>query len=163
MNIFKIIKYTLFMTIGFQSSAYGSDAILTLTATGLIVRPPHWENAGNQVITNLNFDFSGVAELGQANKNVDSQLAKAKLVDFSRFSAPITIARPKKCFIGQTSVQDDDVHFIYNGQVFEKNELFQIYSEAVGSYGLRFSKNGNYRDKSGAVSCTTSGSLTYTY
>jgi hypothetical protein len=141
----------------------GDESVLTLTASGVIVRPPHWEDASNKPLTNLNFDFSRVADSGQPGRDVDSQIARAKLVDALRYPAAIELTRPKNCSIGQVRVDDQHVHFIHNRRLYTNDMTFQIFSSFLNIYGLRFSKKGQYGDKFGAVSCQTPGALTYVY
>jgi hypothetical protein len=143
------------------SRLLGEESVLTLTASGLIVKPPHWEDASLAELTNLNFDFSGVASTSQPAKDVDSQVMRVKLVDAINYPANIELSRPKNCFIGSVQVDDQHVHFLYNDRILTSDSILQITSSSFSSYGLRFSKNGFYGDKFGLVRCLSPGSLTY--
>jgi hypothetical protein len=159
----KKLSWIIFTSLIWGTQLSGDESVLTLTASGLIVRPPHWEDSSSKPLTNLNFDFSRVADVGQPAKDVDSQVARAKLVDALRYPAPIELARPKNCSIGQSRIDNEHVHFIHNRRIYTNDLTFQIYSSFLNVYGLRFSKKGQYGDKVGAVSCQSPGALTYVY
>jgi hypothetical protein len=141
--------------------AAGSKA-LALKVTGSIAAAPAWQDAASAPITELSFAFSGIAGT-TANVEVASATVDAKLVNAPSYPASISLSRPKSCTIGSDNVADADVIFKAGATPLSTDAAFNISSNATVTFGLAFAATGNYGDKAGAVSCTTDGSMTYTY
>lgn len=157
-------RLVILLVMAISTKTLAQEAVLTLTASGMIIKPPHWEDSGNNTITTLNFDFSGAADPARHHQDVDSQTVLAKLVDAIQPQIMIDLIRPKKCKIGVNNVQDEHVHFVHASHSHENDgKKIQIQSGVLQKFALRFSKAGHYRDKFGVVSCEIPGSLTYEY
>ena len=148
--------------IGFSMEVFAGSAALTLGTTGTITAAPVWEDGAGTVITNISFDFTGIAQ-SSANLNVDSTSKTVKLVNASAYPATVTLVRPASCTIGSNAVANTDVNFLNNGSAVGTDGNISIASAANQTYALRFAAAGNYGTFTGAVSCTSTGSLTYSY
>ncbi len=142
--------------------AYAATEVLTLTVTGTILSTPDWQDGSSASIASVAFDFDGLVA-GAAAANVDSAASTVKLVNATAYPATVALVRPATCTIGADNVANGDVHFLNNGTPVTTDTNISLATNGDQSYALRFAAAGNYGDKSGAVACAVSGSLTYTY
>lgn len=145
------------------AKAYAATRVLTISATGTILPMPDWQNGSNASISTMSFNFGTLFAGPTAAANVDSANFTAKLVNASSYPATVALVRPSGCTIGATPVLAANVHFMNNRTAVTANGNITITSNANQTYALRFASAGNHGTNSGAVSCTTSGNLTYTY
>lgn len=146
-----------------QAPLNAATAVLTLTVSGTIAPTPVWQDGSSVNITTVSFSYAGQIANGTPATNVDSATATVKLVNATAYPASVALVRPTGCAIGATSVTDANVHFLDNGTPRTTNTTISLTTNGNQSYAVRFASAGNYGDKSGAVSCSGNGSLTYTY
>ena len=102
---------------------------------------------------------------GTAGRNIDSDTQSVVLHDpaNSAGSLSVTLATPRSCGIGAAGVADSDVKLMFNSTEQSDAATLSITEGATNTLELRFDDFGNYGDKSGAVTCSNAGTLTYTY
>ena len=146
------------------SVASSADLNLSLDVTGTILDAPAWRDASANIITSASFNFGNVIT-GDAAQNVESDDVVAVLRDTSKTGSLITVSlvTPSSCSIGSDSVADSDVKLVFSNTEFGNGASVPLTEGASNNFKMRFIASGNYGDKSGAVSCSGPGSLTYTY
>ena len=142
--------------------ATAGTATLTLAVGGTIAPAPAWQNGSGANIENVSFSFDGLIAGEEAN-NVDSAVSLVRLINAPTYPADVGLIRPKGCAIGSTAVMEPHVHFLNNKTAVVANSHFSIPNNMNQSYQLRFAAAGRYGHASGAVSCSSRGSLMYTY
>lgn len=143
----------------------GNNAVMSLTVSGSISARPQWQNASNAEISTLTFAFDGFAE-ATTNQDVDSDAVSAKLVNATVYPADVAVVLPTSCTIGGSAVSNTHVKLVtdaYGASGEYASGTHQITDNGLKSYALRFAAAGNYGALSGAVTCTTGGTMTYTY
>ena len=145
-------------------SVYATDVVLDLNVSGTILAGAEWRNGSDTTITAVTFDF-GSFQAGDAARNVDSGSQTVKLFDPANSAGSInaTLATPDTCTIGADAITDSHVLLVFGGTEFSDTGTIAITESASNTLILRFDDAGSYGDKSGAVSCTNAGTLTYTY
>lgn len=145
------------------TAALAGSKALALKVTGSITAAPAWQDASSSALTQLQFDFSGMAG-ESANADVLSTSAQAKLVNMTA-STTIGLVRPKGCQIGSTSVSDAHVVFVAGASEISSDSAtaFSMSNNVLMTFGMKFAAAGGYGAASGAVTCSTDGSLTYSY
>ena len=125
---------------------------------------PEWRDTGATRITSVTFDF-GTYQAGDAARNVDSGSQSVVLYDPNNASGSLSVAlaTPTGCSIGADNVTDSDVKLMFNSTEHSNAASITIIEGATNALELRFTSSGNYGDKSGAVACSSAGTLTYTY
>ena len=166
MKLFNVknIKLAAFGLFFASSAAFATDVTLDLNVSGTILGAPEWRNTGATQITSVTFDF-GSYQAGDAARNVDSGSQSVVLYDpaNSSGSLSVTLATPSGCSIGADNITDSDVKLMFNSTEQANAASISITEGATNAMELRFASSGNYGDKSGAVSCSSAGTLTYTY
>ena len=137
--------------------------LLIGSVTGLLALAPQWADGAGVAITALVFNFDGLVARNHAHVDVDSSNSYAKLLHAAAYPATIFLARPAGCRIGPTRIHDADVYFLQNGRAVTMNKNILVTSNALQSYVIRFAAVGGYGKGSGAVTCSETGILTYTY
>lgn len=181
MRLLNLFTCMMVLAFGYSSAAFSVvNVSLTLTVSGFIAATPQWDDGsflepkweapvnfsvqpdgGKAHIMLANFSFSGIA--GTAAANVDSESQPIRLTNASSYPATVALFRPSMCTIGANTIAHSDVHFLNNGTPVTKDTTFSISNQSLQNFAIRFAAAGNYGDKSGAVSCTQNGHLTYTY
>jgi hypothetical protein len=136
--------------------------VLSLLVSGTIAPSPEWQDDTGAPITSMNINFSGLMAGTTAAVAVDSPTVPVKLIA-STYPASVALVRPAGCAIGVSAVNNNNVHFMMNNIAITTNSNINIPNANVQSFGLRFAAAGNHGNKSGAVNCSTAGTLTYTY
>lgn len=152
-----------FVLTGTQALASGNAAVLRLHATGTILPAPEWQDEKSRLVETLNLDFGGQMAYKDPATNRDSVAERAKLVNSSTDPAEVVLVRPKKCFIGITTVLDDFVYVLMDAVELSTDQLVKFKRNFIYSIALRFSALGKYGSASGIVKCQTPGTLTYAY
>jgi hypothetical protein len=75
----------------------------------------------------------------------------------------VNITTPTSCTIGGSAVIDSHVSLITPGSEYQGSTSITFTEGASNILQLRFSASGGYGDKAGVVSCSSPGSLTYSY
>ena len=143
--------------------AGSNSAVISLTVGGSIAARPQWQSSSNAEIPSLTMTFAGFAE-ATAAAIVNSNNAQAKLVNATAYPANVAAVRPSSCTIGGTAVAQTDIRLVSDasGTSTEYTDAtISIATNALYTYSLRFL--AGYGNLSGTVSCTTPGSLTYSY
>lgn len=168
------------VTLILSGSAFAATRNLYLCVTGTILPRPDWETADGPSwekdvdfsvdrssekapVTNVCYDFGGVVAGDTPALNVDSAAIRIRLTNATSYPATVALTRPTGCMIGVSPIHGANVHFINNGIAVTTNSNISMTSNALQSYGLRFAAAGNHGSQYGAVTCTSAGSLTYTY
>jgi hypothetical protein len=76
-------------------------------------------------------------------------------------SKNVVLARPAGCSVGLTPVANADVAMVFDGTESATNGNVSFTVGTAKSTKMRF--KANYGTAKGAVSCSTAGSLTYSY
>jgi len=129
-----------------NGSLHADESILTLTVSGMIKEPPYWQDGTGRTLDRLEFEFSGIANLKNKNRNIDSDTITVKLVNAENYPALVNIVQPGSCTIGNIAVQDDHVTLISSGVAlkntgdrinFGQNQLrtMKLQFDASGGYG----------------------------
>lgn len=160
----KVVKVVfLSMLALLPASAFAGSEAVTLQATGTIAAAPAWQDGAGADLTNIAFSFASLIAGSASAADVDSAAFVAKLVNATAYPATVALLRPAGCAIGANSVTDSNVHFVNNGTAISSNANISISSNGNQSFALRFASAGGHGSQSGSVSCTTPGSLTYSY
>ena len=138
----------------------GREAVLRLSVRGVIKPPPEWRDALNQVISSLEFEFSGVSESNRPDRDRDSRVAQAKLVNAWTNPVTVKLERPSNCRIGPGHIRDTDVVFLHNDISYASNGDLTLPTEQLQNFSIRFRGKG-YGALEGEVSCSRNGTLTY--
>ena len=78
-------------------------------------------------------------------------------------SMNIGLLTPAGCTLGATDIDDGDVYFLLNSSAYANGSILTINEGTTYSAQIRFSGSGNYGNAAGLVTCSTTGTLTYTY
>ncbi len=151
-------------TLTTATTAFSTDLTLDLDVTGTILDAPAWRDGSSNVITTASFNFGNVIT-GDAATNVDSDDITVVLKDASIAGqlASIALTTPSSCTIGGDAVSNSDVKLVFSSTEFADGATLTFTESSSSSIKLRFADDGSYGDKSGAVSCSGAGSLTYQY
>lgn len=136
------------------------EAVLRLSVSGMIKPPPEWRDALNKVIQSLDFEFSGVSYPDNPNRERDSKIAQAKLVNAWSESVVVKLERPQQCRIGMGHIRDSDVIFLHNKVAYATDGDLSFPAEKLQDFAIRFRGTG-YAALEGSVSCAKNGTLTY--
>lgn len=169
------------LLLAFSGPTFAATKIVQLYVTGSMYAGPDWEddhtsapqwetaadfsldlNSEKASINSVNFTFSGVSSNSPAVP-VDSAPSSIRLTNAFTYPATVALVRPSGCTIGATPVLAANVHFLNNGFAVTTNSTISVTSNARQTYAIRFAAPGNHGSQSGAVSCSTPGSLTYNY
>ena len=147
-----------------HTTSFSADSQLSLTAAGTINAAPSWTNSSGNTVTSVDFDYSSFVP-GVADSNVDSSLFALLLNDPSnsgnvRFALVTT---PTGCTIGSQSVTNSHIRLVRNTIEIPNNAMMPLLEGNQYNIFLRFIDDGNYGSSTGSVSCSTAGSLTYSY
>jgi hypothetical protein len=149
----------------FSPLAFGSEALLTITATGHRYPPPYWADEAGKAIPGIVLEFRGASTAEQPYQDVTSDTKYVRLIDALNYPASIALKQPQSCFIGNTKVGDNHVGIIHDGTpYYGPNGSINIHGpDEKQGIGMVFKSDGGYGRYSGLVTCQTDGSLTYTY
>ena len=155
------MKYFCLLIFIVSSASFGQSMGFTLH--GMLGTHPYWVNANGNEIGSINFSFDNNIS-STSSSNVDSNTLNVSIIspDEAGSNMDIIVTRPSSCRIGSHSINDNDVHVIKDGSVISSNQTVTFIEGTSSSLKLRFSGNGSYGDKFGAVICS-SGLLTYSY
>lgn len=158
------VRALLGLPIGFfASQASAATESVSLTATGTIAAAPQWQDGAGADLTSIVFNFGNLVASQVAAVDVTSAAVSAKLVNAAAYPATVSLVRPSGCSIGTRNITQSHVHLMHNGSAITTDASFSIGSNANQTFALRYAAAGGYGTATGVVSCTTSGSLTYTY
>jgi hypothetical protein len=156
--------YTIFWLLLVMTSSataiMGREAVLRLSVAGMIKPPPEWRDALNKVIQSLDFEFSGVSDSTNPNRERDSKISQAKLVNAWSESVLVKLERPQQCRIGMGHIRDMDVIFLHNKTAYASDGELSFPAEKLQDFAIRFRGAGN-AELEGSVSCAKNGTLTY--
>jgi len=154
----------LLMTSSMATSLLATDVNLNLQVTGTILEAPSWKDTGSNALSSVSFNFANIIT-GAAASNVDSAAVSVILSDPSNASSTLTVnlTTPSACTIGGNAITNSHVVLVHSSTAYANSATLSISEGATNSILLRFKSDGNYGDKSGAVSCSNAGSLTYSY
>jgi hypothetical protein len=142
------------------SAIAGRDAVLRLTVSGVIKPPPEWQDAQNRPVHALDFQFDGFSDPSRPDRERDSKIAIAKLVNAESNHVGVTLSRPQDCWIGVGRINDHDVYFIHNKVPHGSDREIEIKVGDLQEFSVRFKGRG-YGSYYGKVTCNRFGSLTY--
>lgn len=138
----------------------GREAVLRLSVRGVIKPPPEWRDAMNQLISTLEFEFSGVSDSNRPDRDRDSRISQAKLLNAWTNPVTVKLERPSNCRIGSGHIRDADVVFLHNDISYPSNGDLTLPTEQLQNFAIRFRGKG-YGALEGDVSCGRNGTLTY--
>ena len=135
-----------------------------LYVSGTILPAPQWQDQNANVITLISFSFDA-AVAGAASQDVDSASFNFILRDTNNSGGSMNIGllTPAGCKLGATDIDDGDVYFLLNSSAYANGSILNINEGTTYSAQIRFSGSGNYGNAAGLVTCSTTGTLTYTY
>lgn len=133
------------------------------TLHGMLTNHPYWVNSSNVEISSISFSFNENISTS-ANSNIDSNTVSVAIIsdDEDGASLNIILTKPTNCMIGSHSIDNDHIHFIKDNTTVTSNQTLTFIEGVQSNLKLRFSNEGSYGDKHGAVQCS-SGLLTYSY
>ena len=146
-----------------STQTYATDKAVDLEVQGTITAAPYYSDASNVVITSITMSFDS-QQAAAATRMVESDQQPFILHDPANPGTVriLILQNPTGCSIGTNLVSDDDISLVAGG-VEAPSGAVGIQEGQVMYVSLRFAAAGDYGDKSGSVSCTTPGSLTYSY
>ena len=159
------MKKLVLISLLWSQNIIAEELILELKVDGYIERSPTWVDAQtNTNVTEITFSFSSV-QAETSNTDVDSNAFSVKLDSPSQAGQTFSVEleAPSGCSIGNHTIYDNDVKLVVNSMEHSNSNSIAITEGNRNDMQLRFSQQGSYGSLSGRVSCTSSGSLTYSY
>lgn len=156
----KIFKYGLALSVGLvAANANAGTAVLSITVGGTVYPQPYWTVNGTQG-TLAAYTFNNVIVSGSS---ISSSANLLRLVTSDPKQGDIALVTPSGCSIGTSNISNSNVVFIadqsYTGSATIK---FSVFGSTSGQ-STTMSFTNISPTASGNVTCTTGGSLTYTY
>lgn len=158
----RIIVSGLLMLAG-TSYLFAEDLDLRLDVEGFIHPPPTWRDVNNNIIDHLSFRFSKLANLNERHLDVESDEQLVKITDTVDRLVSIQLIRPKKCFVGETQVDDNHVYLRHRAHKHVDDQNFKIPVDSIQIFRMGFDGAGGYSHLSGVVKCEIPGMLRYSY
>ena len=147
-----------------QDGVNAAEITTNLYVSGTILPAPQWQDQNSNPITLISFSFDSTIS-GGASQDMDSDVFNLILSDTNNSggSLNVSLLTPSGCTMGVTEIEDGDVFFIVNSSAYANGSLLTFTEGTTYATKVRFSGNGNYGSAAGLVTCSTTGTLTYTY
>jgi|GEM_PF-2057136 len=134
--------------------------VLNLQMLAEVRVPPSWQDCCGRKISGLNFHFAAT----NSGSGLDSGRHDVKLMDAAIDPATVKYTGPRDCKVGVSSLADDELQILVNGQSFVSESFVEMKTNELVALRLRLLLAGDSRErKVGAVSCSSPGALTYTF
>ena len=161
--MFRMVALLYFTTFIVANIAYATNLAIDLNVTGTIIASPYFTDSSNTVISSISFNFGSI-QAREAATNIDSDQESFIFHDPANSGgvSVLILQNPVGCSIGSDNVSDNDILLVAGG-VAASSGTVGIQEGQVMYVNLRFDSAGSYGDSSGSVSCTTAGTLTFSY